>query len=321
MLMILSLVSCAQMVVKKINHHNERPAAAFQNAEKVLQPHRYRHCIESELCMSYWHIAPSDKPSTLNMNIKAYSSRYTADSKLTLSNDDQNLFQGTMVILPCYTCTKESMSFHAMYFQHLGFDVLIPDLLGHGESSRGLGFGVKDAHLLEHVLKSHPELPQPLLLTALSMGAYTAAHLQNLIAVDGMIWIAPSIQFDDAVAVFPQLSGSGWHQLVPEASLRQGALQALAEANVELHQTNIQHFQPHMPSLIIASDIDPVAPYQHYAHWQQQAHIDVINLAGRPHPLMLLIGTEEHEIIFNWLDSFDGATEENSQESLNEITP
>lgn len=298
------LTGCAQLVAFKINDHIQ-PRSNLQDEGELLQANHYRHCLEPGSCISYWHIQPTDEP--IDYTFKLTVQTPTDDWSMTtnLSTDDQNLFQGTMLILPCYSCTKETMGWHAAYFRHLGFNVLLPDLLGHGNSSPGLGFGIKDAQLLEQIIHKHHQLPKPLLVTALSMGAYTAAHLQHQLDVDGMIWIAPSVQFDDAVSLYPQLSGSRWHRLVPEASLRKGAELALRKANISLTQTNLLDYPPLSRSLVLLSDHDLIAPYDHYLAWSELPHIDLFNLTEYPHFLMMAITPDKHEKIFSWLKQLE----------------
>jgi pimeloyl-ACP methyl ester carboxylesterase len=49
---------------------------------------------------------------------------------------------GTVVLLHGYRASKEFMLNTALYFRFLGFEVLVPDLLGHGESGGEKGYGV-----------------------------------------------------------------------------------------------------------------------------------------------------------------------------------
>ncbi|SEB01069.1 Alpha/beta hydrolase family protein [Alkalimonas amylolytica] len=298
------LTGCAQLVAFKINDHIQ-PRAGTQDEGELLQANHQRHCLEPGACISYWHIQPTDEPTdyTFKLTVQTATDAWSMTTKL--STDDQNLFQGTMLILPCYSCTKETMGWHAAYFRHLGFNVLLPDLLGHGDSSPGLGFGIKDAQLLKQIIHKHHEPAKPLLVTALSMGAYTAAHLQHQLDVDGMILIAPSIRFDDAVSLYPQLSGSRWHRLVPEASLRKGAELALKKANISLAQTNLLDYPPLSRSLVLLSDQDPIAPYEHYLAWSDLPHIELFNLTEYSHFLLMTLTPDTHEMIFRWLKQLE----------------
>jgi pimeloyl-ACP methyl ester carboxylesterase len=70
------------------------------------------------------------------------------ESTLHITRDKLPAFSGNVIILHGFRGSKEWMAISAAYFQFLGFNVFIPDLLGHGESNQPKGFGVKDVDYL-----------------------------------------------------------------------------------------------------------------------------------------------------------------------------
>jgi pimeloyl-ACP methyl ester carboxylesterase len=226
--------------------------------------------------------------------------------QLNLKREEVNPQRGTVVLLHGYGGDKSTMAINAAYFMFLGYHVVVPDLLGHGQSTVDqMGFGVRDADLITALLDSLPqrETPKPLYLAGLSMGTVAAAHVaKQRDDVDGLILFAPMTPMDEATnamleAWYPQLS-----KLMPTESVREGVMGAMQRQDIDLADTDLKQLLPQLdvPTLIIASDMDTVAPYERYLPLES-AERTLIMAPGRHHITVGIVDNELHQHISAWL--------------------
>jgi pimeloyl-ACP methyl ester carboxylesterase len=212
-------------------------------------------------------------------------------------------FHGTVLLLHGFRASKEFMANTALYFRFLGFAVLLPDLLGHGESGGKVSFGVNDRQVLSQMLDSLPEKIDALYVAGDSMGAVAATYLAaGRSDIRGVILQAPMMIFDEAVVGYmnnyhPLLAG-----FMTESSIREGARKALRQAGVTLEQTDIRPLVVSltMPVLIFASQTDPVAPLDYFAPLASET-ITIAKIDNRSHAGMAVIGPVENDRIGQWL--------------------
>jgi len=216
-----------------------------------------------------------------------------------------------VLLLHGFRASKEFMANTALYFRFLGFDVLVPDLLGSGESDGVLSFGVRDSRILSQLLDSRPEISAPLYVLGNSMGALAATHLAvSRKDLRGLILQAPMPVFDRAVVNYIESYSPRLAWCLTERAMKEGAVSALAHAGVSLAQTDIRPLVASLPIpvLILASDEDPVAPFEEYRSLEGRA-VSVARVEKRGHAGMAVIGGSEAEIIDHWLPTVSRSPE------------
>ncbi|WP_445365205.1 alpha/beta hydrolase [Microbulbifer sp. ANSA001] len=208
----------------------------------------------------------------------------------------ESSFSGTVMLLHGFRASKEFMLSSALYFHFLGFDVVIPDLLSHGESGGKKVFGVGDSEifnaLVDNLIQKSIIKKDNLYLLGHSMGALTAARISaSRQDIRGLILQDPMVKFDQAVvnyarAAHPLISG-----LIPENNFREGATRALEKANIYLYDTRIKPLliSSNTPTLLFLSPSDPFAPYSEFKDLTD-SNINLVLLRERNHPSMGVIG-------------------------------
>ncbi|WP_445425548.1 alpha/beta hydrolase [Alishewanella sp. HL-SH06] len=299
-----SLVGCAQVLAQRIHQSKSYAAPAIKpEVMQRLNPKLQQICVGSELCMRYWQIQPAAEPAErLKFSMNAEVNAAKSVLALEINRADLIPRQGTVLLLHGYRGSKEWLALSALYFQYLGFEVLVPDLLGHGESDGDVAFGVADAKFLQQ-LTAKRRSDGPLLIVANSMGALSAAHLlASKQEVAGVMLQAPMQSFDMALQGYVAMSERWYRKAFSEQQLVEAAELALAKAGVSVAQTDLQHYKAHftMPTLILTADNDLIAPYQFYAGWQGPQFY-VKQVADRHHALMSVISQQEHEWVQQWL--------------------
>lgn len=228
--------------------------------------------------------------------------------QLNLKREEVKPQQGTVVLLHGYGGDKSTMAINAAYFMFLGYHVIVPDLLGHGQSTADqIGFGVRDADIISSLLDSLPqrETPKPFYLAGVSMGTVAAAHVaRQRDDVAGLILFAPMTPMDEATnamldAWYPRLS-----KLMPNESIHEGVIGAMQRQDIALADTDLQVLLPEiqLPTLLIASDKDTVAPYERYLQLESEKRT-LIMAPGRHHATVGIIDNELHQHISAWLEA------------------
>jgi pimeloyl-ACP methyl ester carboxylesterase len=214
---------------------------------------------------------------------------------------------GTVVLLHGYRASKEFMLNTALYFRFLGFEVLVPDLLGHGESGGEKGYGVRDRYVIDEFISAIHASGEPLLLLGNSMGALTAVYVSEMRPdVSGVILQAPMLTFDEAVLRYTKANHPYLATLLGDRAIVSGALRALQEAKLEVGDTDINGpiSRAQVPVLLFASPQDPIAPYEKFTHLKSSGVV-VKALTDRNHPSMVVVGNESGASIIEWLGDLE----------------
>lgn len=296
------------------NYIHARPPEQSADVASAQQLHaqgfsKQQFCVESDdLCISYLTGAPLTTAQKLSYEVEIQSGKRTDHVRLQLARQDQAPHHGTVLLLHGFRASKEFMANTALYFRFAGFDVLVPDLIGSGESEGMLSFGVRDSRVLSQLLDSRPHTTEPLYVLGNSMGAVAATHLSNQRKdIAGLILQAPMPVFDRAVVSYINNYSPLLAWCLTERSMKQGAVSALSRAGVSLAETDIKPLVSSlsMPVLILASAEDPIASFDEYRVLAGPT-VSVTRVENRGHPGMAVIGNAEAEIIDRWLQTTTG---------------
>ncbi|MFA0790108.1 alpha/beta hydrolase [Microbulbifer echini] len=262
---------------------------------------------QRNLCISYFHAAPL-KGGRLKYSIETGSGNQTSQVDFSIDKEKlKNSYSGTIVLLHGFRISKEFMLNSALYFRLLGFQVVIPDLLGHGESEGHKEYGVGDSEVINRLMDDliHKDIieSKPIYLLGNSMGSLTAARItQSRQDICGLILQAPMLKFDQAVYNYAKENFPLLSKALSEEEIRKGALIALEGVNIGLLETQIEPLltKSSVPVLLFASNTDSISPYDHFRTLNQD-HIEVVLLKDRNHPGMAVIGEIEHSALQDWL--------------------
>ena len=310
------LSACSTIVADKIAGQNSYDYSWFITAEKLQEKGfvKERYCSEVHgLCLSYFKARPLTDQAEMD-----FSRLINGDFiRLQLNRSEVPKFRGTMVLLHGFKISKEYMAMTALYFRFLGFNVIVPDMLGHGESQGEIAFGLTDSLILDELLNQQRGVEQPLFIFGNSMGAIAASYLASTRQdVDGVILQAPMLVFDTAAFNYIKYDSPMLATVVTERSIRKGALKALRNVNVSLPQTDIKPILSSLdePVLILASPDDTVAPFAYFESLAS-SRISVAEIKNRNHYSMVVVSQEDSERIIHWLqkntearDNVDGST-------------
>ncbi|RUO63610.1 alpha/beta hydrolase [Pseudidiomarina insulisalsae] len=311
------LLGCAAIVEERLSM---RPSAASM-PENTADMLRELQLATREFCLPFlggctgylygkpYHLtlteAPED-PATLNFDVEFETANGIEIYQLNLTREEVLPHQGTMVLLHGYSVDKSAMGMLAAYFMFLGYHVIVPDLLGHGQSTvEQTGFGVRDADMISALLDSLPqrEKPGPLYIAGQSMGSVAAANVaRQRKDVAGLMLFAPMLPMDQATEavlaeIYPRLS-----KLMSSDTVRQGVIGAMRRQDLELADTDLLRLLPQLevPALLIASDKDTIAPYEAYLPLESETRT-LIMAPGRHHMTVGFIDNELHQHISSWL--------------------
>jgi uncharacterized protein len=276
----------------------------YDLVEEGYQKSKYCSSLNHD-CISYLVADPVVNKDKKTIEIELNNGANEELIQLNLKPENTGLFSGEVLLIHGFTSSKESMISPANYFRDLGFRVLIPDLLGHGDSQSPKGFGVNDSLIIDELLNNRRKIGTPLLIVGYSMGAVTATLLaEKRKDVSGLILRAPMTQFDDAVVNFDKRYPNFLSPIIPVQSIREGAMRALDKVDISLHQTDIRPTISllKMPTLIFSSTRDSISP-SNYFHQTESNYITIVNLTNRSHIGMAVIGDEDNEQIQRWLNS------------------
>jgi len=256
-------------------------------------------------CLSYLTATPLSDKHSLSYEVSILANGKEELNQLEIQRTDTNCYSGLVVLIHGFRASKEFMVNSALYFRFLGFDVVIPDLLGHGESSPGIRFGIEDSKVLSELLDELAIHGKTLFIVGSSLGAIAAAELPNLRNdIDGLVLQAPMVGFADAVVNYMGAYSPFLPSIIPESSIKNGAAKALANAGLEIEQTDITSAlaKGKTPTLILVSNGDSVAPPDSFKQLSSDL-ITVVEFPGRSHPSMSVITQQDNEIIQSWFKS------------------
>jgi len=303
----IGLSGCASLVTEYIQHADGFDYGNIASEEEIalLGFDEGRYCSPKiELCISY---LSGGKINARRLKYETETKLGESSTKVTLNLNRDSVpieLNGTVVLFHGFRASKEFMLNTALYFRFLGFDVLVPDLLGHGESDGEKAYGVGDRHIIDELISSKHDPEEKLFLLGNSMGAVTAAYLSKMRPdVDGIILQAPMLRFDEAVLRYTKANHPYLTSILSDDTIISGSLRALSEANLTVIDTDIHRVisTSSTPLLLFASSSDPVAPYDQFEHMSSAA-TTVKDLPNRNHPSMSVVGDESSKIIINWLN-------------------
>lgn len=296
------LGACSTVVANKIGDQNSYDYSWFITAEKLQEKGfvKEQYCSETQgLCLSYFTARPLTDQAVMDFN-RLINGDFI---RLQLKQSDVPKFRGTIVLLHGFKISKEYMAMTALYYRFLGFNVIIPDMLGHGESQGEIAFGLKDSLILDELLNLQSGMEQPLFIFGNSMGAIAASYLASTRSdVDGVILQAPMVTFDTAAVNYINYDSPVLAKIVTERSIRKGALKALRNLDISLPQTDIKPILSalDLPVLILASSSDTVAPFAYFESLAS-SRISVVDVKNRSHYSMVVISQDDSEHILHWL--------------------
>ncbi|MCP4077517.1 MAG: alpha/beta hydrolase [Gammaproteobacteria bacterium] len=309
MTLILFASGCSNLVTKYIS---SQQSYGYENiaSDAELSKQGYiksEYCSKTyKNCISYLIAKPLNDKHLLRYDVAIDVNQKTEKTYLKLTRAEvQNDFNGTIVVIHGFKASKEFMANTAAYFRFLGFNVIVPDLPGHGDSSGEISFGIKDAKIINELLNSSVDLAYPLYVLGNSMGAVAATYLaKENDYVSGIILQAPMTIFDNATVNYSLNHSSIITRLFSEKAIRQGAIKALDKADVFVEQTDIKPILSSLdtPVMILASTSDQVAPFDYFKSLSTE-NVSVFKIDNRSHPGMNIIGNKENLHIQEWLIS------------------
>jgi len=305
MIYILSLTTgCVSIVKNEILDAESYPASqsVTQQLIEEFEIETRQICDNDIGCYNYYFAPSRASKQKLSMNNNAHFTDNAYSTTLLVNRESVPKLTGSVLVIHGYRGNKDWSLITAAYFQFLGFDVYVLDLLGHGELVATKGFGVTDTEYIKRFIETEVDNSQPIIAVGNSMGGLVATSLLNQKTVDGAILQAPMISFDDALLGYVRDRKPWYHFLLSDTVLKDAANSALDEVGVSLEQTNTVGLLKNSiaPLLIFSSNIDGVAPYTAYAPIHGN-NIKVVEINEVEHPYMSMIGQFEHEEIVNWL--------------------
>ncbi|QFT54844.1 alpha/beta hydrolase [Microbulbifer sp. THAF38] len=304
--------ACSQRIASSIEKAENFSFVDRITTERIeeLGFKRTEYCLpDNKKCISYYYGSPLVDN---NLNYSATLGRGDRENivKINLNRDSlDRSYHGTVVLLHGFRTSKEFMLNSALYFRFLGFQVIVPDLLGHGDTGGKKKYGVDDSKyinsLIDNLVEEGVIKDENIYIVGSSLGALTATHISSLRSdINGIILLAPMPQFDEAVYNYMKIDYPVLSRIIPERDIRKGAVIALKRANIDLKDTNIQPLlkTSQTPTLLILSNSDQVSPYANYKQLKKN-NIKIFKVNGRYHPSMNTIGDVEHEAIIKWLNT------------------
>ena len=305
---LLSLTGCSVIISKYISGQQSFSYEHLARGDELagLGFQKSNYCLDqNQTCISYLTAEPLTDSSKLDYEVTIDALGEEETIQLHLVRKNTGLYRGHVILIHGFRMTKEFMVNSALYFRFLGFSVLIPDLLAHGESGGEIGYGVLDSQILDDVLVHISGGKEcPILVVGNSMGAVAATHLaRRNKRVSGLILQAPMTIFDSASVNYINSYSPFMASFLPDHMIREGAVNALNNAGVSLSQTDIKPILSSLkiPTLILTSVNDPVAPYAYYEP-SQSREVTVTRIENRSHPGMAVIGQLDSDHIQLWLN-------------------
>lgn len=301
---LLLLTGCKSLVKNALLDAESYPAIASvtQKIKKEFDVETHEFCDVELDCYNYYFAPSRAGEIKLDMNNRAHFTDKEYSTVLSVQRQDLPVFKGNVVIMHGFRASKDWALLTAAYFQFLGFDAYIFDLLGHGDLHVDKGFGVKDAKYIQRFIESELDAEDPILAVGNSMGGVVATYLVNQNVVDAAILQAPMTQFDISLQGYFVDRAPWYGFLLSNSTLMSAANEALKEVGLTVNQTNTIDMLKisNSPFLIFASNIDNVSPYSAFAKLNLD-NINIIEIDQVEHAYMSMIGQFEHEQIVKWL--------------------
>ena len=300
------LSACESIVKNALLDAKSYPAstAVTQKLKSEFDIETREFCDNELDCYQYYFAPSKAQKAKLSMNNSAHFTDKPYSTSLLIKRQDVPAFAGSVLIIHGFRGSKDWGLLSAAYFQFLGFDVYVIDLLGHGDLRTSKGFGVKDASYLKRFIEANIDASKPILAVGNSMGGLVATTLVNQGVVDAAILQAPMTQFDESLLGYFKDKNPWYGFLISDPTLQHAANGALKDVGLSANETSTvnQLKVSSAPILIFASTIDSVSPYAIYAPLRSNT-ISVIEIDQVEHAYMSMIGQFEHAHILQWLSS------------------
>ncbi|MFA0812694.1 alpha/beta hydrolase [Microbulbifer epialgicus] len=308
----LLISACSQRIASYIekseDHSFDKEITTKEIKELGYEKNKFFPTKENN-CISYYY-GPPLTDNKLQYSVKFGESDRENIVKINLEKESLGRrYFGTVILLHGYRTSKEFMLNSALYFRFLGFQVIVPDLLGHGDSGGSKKYGVADSKYINYLIDDLTEegviANGNIYIVGNSMGALTASYISTLRTdISGIILLAPMPPFDEAVYNYAKRDHPLLSKIIPEKDFRKGAILALKKAKISLNDTKILPIikSSKTPVLLILSDSDQISPYASFEQLRND-NIKLIKIHDRYHPSMNTIGEVEHEAIIRWLNT------------------
>lgn len=211
--------------------------------------------------------------------------------------------KGTYILMHGFRTNKKSLFFIAESMRFSGFDVILVDLFGHGDSQGKFSFsGKPDAELISNLIENLDN-PGPVHLAGMSMGGTTGVHVaRKNDQVQSLLLLAPMLEFEDAFvdAGRAYSRAANW---VPQGALKRGARYALDEAGTSKEETAVvqQVGELGLPVFIMGSLNDAVSPFDKLRQLED-GKVEFHAVEPRSHHAMILWSTEDYGAWRFWLE-------------------
>jgi len=303
----LILTGCASIVSTYLQSADSFSYDSIGSYEQIAELGftKREYCSPNEDRCTHYFIGEPLTSRRLQYQTEISSARSTTAVELSITRDSLPVYApSTIVLMHGFRASKEFMVNTALYFRFLGFNVIVPDLLGHGDSAGAKTFGVIDSYVINEIISKEHAPQRNLYLLGNSMGAVAATRIASMRDdVHGLILQAPMLNFSEAVyrysnSNYPFLAG-----LIGDEAILEGASSALSEVNLTPSDTNIMPMLSSLPIpiLILTSSADEVSPYASFAELRGE-QFTVKNLPNRNHPSMAVVGNDSSAIILDWLE-------------------
>ncbi|MBD3585002.1 alpha/beta hydrolase [Salinimonas sp. HHU 13199] len=327
---------CAGLVADEIENAKLKPVFSKGSVDelyKIINVSTRDYCSSTtSFCTQYLYSAasPAQPTDTNTASTSEYGLKLTSsvdsgskvvEKVLLLDEQLENQYQGTVLLLHGHGGDKNIWAFTISYFHYLGFDVVAPDLPGHGEANSQRSYGVADGREMADFISTElKDAPRPLIVVGHSMGALAAVNAaRESQAADGLVLLAPMQRFDKASLGVAQTFSPWLNMLVPDSSIEAGAELALTRGGVTMAQTDMLPAIPLLgvPTLVYGAQTDPVSNISNEGGWQYP-HVQRYVNDEESHVSPIMVGQKEHEMFVDWFENIPGIISMTKQESVSE---
>lgn len=213
------LSGCTAFVARQIEHpgHSGGPFRSFDSVLVTMGFQRQAMRTRGGVRIAYWIGPPRAYKIKESFHQRVTGKKETTGMSFSVSFGDGPLqpallpVKGSVVLLHPWSMSGTAMTAWGVHFAASGYEVVMPDLRGQGDSSDApVGYGPREAddieQLIQH-LRAGGRLPAPLYLFGASYGAtvalFAAARVPH---VRGVVALEP---YANAAAVIRQAPGTG----------------------------------------------------------------------------------------------------------------
>ncbi|WP_018983910.1 alpha/beta hydrolase [Salinimonas chungwhensis] len=327
---------CAGLVADEIENAQLKTTFSKGSLEefyKKINVSTKSYCSKTtSFCTQYLLSTPSPTEPTdtttastseygLELKTSMESGSKVVEKVLLLDEQLENQYQGTVLLLHGHGGDKHVWAITISYFHYLGFDVVAPDLPGHGEANLQRSYGITDGQEMADFISTElKDAPRPLIIVGHSMGALAAVNAaRDSQSVDGLVLLAPMQRFDKASLGVAQTFTPWLNMLLPDSSIEAGAELALTRSGVTMAQTDMLPTIPLLgvPTLVYGAQTDPVSNISNEDGWRYP-HVQRFVNDEESHISPVAVGQKEHEMFVDWFKIIPGIMNTARQGSAHE---